>query len=102
MAKGNNDSFSLEVESEEEWEQKWQEFIQLARQYGWPEDYLQAFLQDHKVSYQERLKSLERAHELWEEGQYGEAIFEDKRTMLRTPVSPAEVRTLRSHLGNDQ
>ena len=99
MAKRNTHTLSPEVESEEEWEQKWEEFIQLARKYGWPEDYLQAFLQDHRVSYQERLKSLERAHELWEEGQYGEAIFEDKRTMLRTPVSPAEMRKLRFHLG---
>ena len=45
MTELNNASFSPEVESAEEWQQKWEEFIQLARQYDWPEDYLEAFLQ---------------------------------------------------------
>ena len=65
---------SVEVWSEKEWEQRWEEFIKLAQQYNWPEDYLQAFLQTHRVSYQERLNSLEKTHKLWKEGRHSEAV----------------------------
>ena len=55
----HNRRFQVEVESAEEWEAKWDEFVPLAREYGWPEDYLQGYLQSHRVSFQERIESLD-------------------------------------------
>jgi hypothetical protein len=96
MLTTNGPSFDPEVNSEEEWEAKWEEFIRLAREYGWPEDYLKAFLETHRVSYQERLKSIEKARQLWESKNQRESIFEDKRTRLREPMSPAERNKIRA------
>lgn len=70
------------------------EFIRLARQYGWDEQYLQDYFRSHKASYKERLKSLKKIRRLWESHKYGKAIFENKRTMLRRPVDPEEMRNL--------
>lgn len=92
-------SFNPEVDAEQEWEAKWEEFIRLARQYGWPEDYLQAYLQTHRVSYQERLESLDWQRLKWKEFKhrptgsdwvklYAEIAFENKRTMMRIPANP--------------
>ena len=96
----HNRSFQVAVESAEEWEAKWEEFVRLAREYGWPEDYLQGYLQGHRVSYQERIESLEKQRLMWEalrhkaDGSdwvkhYAEMAFENKRTMLRKPGKPA-------------
>ena len=91
--------FQPEVELHEEWEARWEEFVRLAREYGWPEDYLQAYLQDHRVSFQERIAPLDKQRQMWEDLQheagwrdwvtlYTEMVFENKRTMLREPENP--------------
>ena len=33
-----------------EWESQWEEFIRLAREYGWPKDYIEMYLQGHRVT----------------------------------------------------
>ena len=73
-----------------EWEAQWEEFIRLARGYGWPEDYIQAYLRSHRVSYRERIASIARIRELHEAGRYTDAHFENKRTMMREPGNPAD------------
>ena len=73
-----------------EWEAHWEEFIRLAREYGWPEDYIQAYLQSHRVSYRERMASIATIRELHEAGRYTDAHFENKRTMMREPGNPAD------------
>jgi len=88
--------FQPEVESVEEWETKWKEFVRLARKYGWPEYYLQAYLQDHRVSYQERIESLDKQRHMWEDLQhradwndwvkhYAEIVFKNKRKATSEP-----------------
>ena len=56
------------------------------------------YLADHRVSYQERLDSLDKQCQMWEDLQhkadwndwvkhYAEMVFENKRTMLREPAT---------------
>lgn len=94
VSEQNGPSFTPEVDSEEEWDANWQEFVSLARQYVWPEELIQTYLAD-KVSYKGRLKSLEKIRELHEAGRHREAFIENKRTVLRVPMDPADVRAIR-------
>ncbi len=95
MEKSNREmGFLPEAQSEEEWEKAWSEFARLARQYDWPEELVQAYLQG-RVSYQERLDSIKKARQLWERGCYGEAIIENKRTQSKVPLSPVEAKELK-------
>ena len=71
-----------------EWEAQWEEFIRLDREYGWPEDYIHAYLRSHRVSYRERIASIATIRELHEAGRHTEARFENKRTMMREPGNP--------------
>jgi len=73
-----------------EWEAQWEEFIRLAREYRWPEDYIQDYLKGHRVTYHERVESLGKIRELIREGNLEEALFENKRTEMRTPGNPAD------------
>ena len=93
----NDPGFEDPPSCEAEWkvrsaecEAQWEEFIRLASGYGWPEDYIQAYLRSHTVSYRERMASIARIRELHEAGRYTDAHFENKRTMMREPGNPAD------------